>query len=101
MWLGGVFGQEEDAAGVGDFRVAVVGIGGFCGVEGLPGFFEVLLFEVEVGEGYVDFGVAGMDGWGEGEGLGVVLAGVWELAAAAEEVSAVEECRDAGIGVCR
>ncbi len=53
-----MFCQEEDAADVGDFRVGLV-LGGFGALEGLVGGFELILFEVEVGEGYVGFRLAG------------------------------------------
>jgi hypothetical protein len=54
-----VLGEEEDAADVGDFWVGFVGVvselGVFGGLEGLVGGLKLLLFEMEVGEGYLDF----------------------------------------------
>ena len=60
-WGGGrVLGQEKDAASIGDFGVFVLGIGGFGAKERLPGCVEVLLFEMQVGEGDLDFGLAAL-----------------------------------------
>jgi hypothetical protein len=58
-----LFCQEEDSADVGDFWVGLSGVvgalGGFGALEGLVGRFELILFEMEVGEGNVDFRLAG------------------------------------------
>ena len=97
MRFGGVFGEQEDAAGVGDFGVLPGGIGGFGCLQGLPGFGEMLLFETEVGEGDVDLGVAGVVGRSESKGVFVVFAGLRKMAAAAGEVAEVEVGGDLGV----
>ncbi len=56
--MSSVFGEEEDAEDVGDFGILAGGVRGFGGLEGFAGCGEVLLLEMEVGEGYVHFGKA-------------------------------------------
>ena len=93
-------GQQEDAAGVGDFGILAGGVGSFCRIEGLPGFRELLLFEVEVGVGYVDFREASFAvAFGKGQGLLIAIAGLGIVAAAALEMAEVEEGGNAGIRV--
>jgi hypothetical protein len=96
LWLGGVLGQEEDAAGVGDFGVLAIRVCGFGGMEGLPGLGEVGLLEVEVGEGQLDLGVAGMIRGGELERLAVMRFGLREASAVAVEMAEVEVGGDPG-----
>ena len=78
-------------------------VGGFGLLQGLPGLGKVLLFEMEVGESYVDLGAAVFGVGGgfesllcEGKGGFVVLLGLVEVVAAAVEVAQVEIGGDAG-----
>jgi hypothetical protein len=94
----GVLGEEEDAAGVGEFGVGGC-LRGFGLLECMPGGVEVLriavwLFEVEVGEGDLYFCMAGMAGRCEGEGLLVGVEGAGEIAMASVEMSGVDEGGD-------
>ena len=81
-------------------------IGGFGGLKGLPGLGELFLFEVEVGEGYLDFGqavggvrLAGVVGLrGNGQGGAVVLLCLGKIAAAAGQMAQVEMGGDLGVG---
>jgi len=64
------------------------------------GGLELLLFEMEVGEGHIDFGEAHRGFLlGESQGGLVVGLGGGELFAAAEEMAAVEVGGDLGVGV--
>jgi len=105
----GVLSEEQNAAGVGDFGVwrgasdpdLFMGLSpGLLGeVEGLAGFGELVLIDVEAGEGCVDFGdslPAGRVAGSEGEGCCVVFAGLPKLMATACEMAEVEAGGDAG-----
>lgn len=69
--------------------------------EGLPGLGEFALFEMEVGEGYFDFGEAWVVLMREGECGEVGLLGLLELAAGAVQMALIEVRRDLGVVVCR
>ena len=51
-------GEQEDAASIGKFWILVRRIGGFSFADGLPCLRELLLLQLQIGEGGVNFGEA-------------------------------------------
>src|ERR1700761_6384968 len=90
-WGGrGVFGEKQDAAGVGNLGTGMGGASAFGFAEGVPGLREVLLLEMEVGEGEVDFGEPVRVQFCQVEGAQIAGLSLQEAAVAAGEVAEIE-----------